>query len=87
MQNKPGAVVQLVRISACHAGGRGFKSRPHRKRISEMRFSFFNFNILYSMLTVNKSSVFPASKQEIFEKNLNILFDNSLAITYIGLEQ
>jgi hypothetical protein len=39
------------------------------------------------MLTVNKSSVFPASKQEIFEKNLNILFDNSLAITYIGLEQ
>ena len=27
-----GAVVQLVRISACHAGGRGFESRPHRKR-------------------------------------------------------
>ena len=25
-----GAVVQLVRISACHAGGRGFESRPHR---------------------------------------------------------
>ena len=27
-----GAVVQLVRISACHAGGRGFESRPHRQR-------------------------------------------------------
>ena len=27
-----GAVVQLVRISACHAGGRGFESRPHRKK-------------------------------------------------------
>ena len=27
-----GAVVQLVRITACHAVGRGFESRPHRKR-------------------------------------------------------
>ena len=25
-----GAVVQLVRIHACHAWGRGFESRPHR---------------------------------------------------------
>ena len=32
--NNPGAVVQLVRISACHAGGRGFESRPHRKASS-----------------------------------------------------
>ncbi len=27
-----GAVVQLVRISACHAGGRGFESRPLRQQ-------------------------------------------------------
>ncbi len=27
---KNGVVVQLVRISACHAEGRGFESRPFR---------------------------------------------------------
>ena len=29
--NETGAVVQLVRIRACHARGRGFESRPHRQ--------------------------------------------------------
>ena len=29
-----GAVVQLVRILACHARVRGFESRPHRKEES-----------------------------------------------------
>ena len=28
---KNGAVVQPVRIQACHAWGRGFESRPHRR--------------------------------------------------------
>lgn len=32
----PGAVVQLVRMPACHAGGREFESRPHRRRERRM---------------------------------------------------
>ena len=30
-RKNPGLVVQLVRIHACHAWGRGFESRPDRK--------------------------------------------------------
>lgn len=32
--NKTGAVVQLVRIRACHARGRGFEPLPHRPSAS-----------------------------------------------------
>ena len=31
-QNKNGALVQLVRIHACHAWGHGFESRTHRNK-------------------------------------------------------
>ncbi len=31
-QEKTGALVQLVRMPACHAGGHEFESRTHRQR-------------------------------------------------------
>lgn len=33
-----GLVVQLVRIRACHARGRGFESRPDRKKYKPCQF-------------------------------------------------
>ena len=39
MQNGP--VVQLVRIHACHAWGRGFESRPDRLRSFTFGEAFF----------------------------------------------
>ena len=44
-----GAVVQLVRIPACHAVGREFESRPHRKKrnfsYGKLRFLQINLHI------------------------------------------
>ncbi len=39
---KRGALVQLVRIHACHAWGHGFESRTHRDNISKpLKVNYF----------------------------------------------
>ncbi len=44
LKQKIGPVVQLVRIHACHAWGRGFESRPDRKKASGYSGAFLFFD-------------------------------------------
>ena len=47
---RTGAVVQLVRIHACHAWGRGFESRPHRRNPETKVSGFFVFRSISATL-------------------------------------
>ena len=41
LYRRDGLVVQLVRMPACHAGGREFESRPDRLEALECKFKGF----------------------------------------------
>ena len=60
--SKNGVVVQLVRIPACHAGGRGFESRPYRKSLGEIQG--FNFR--------KKETRFDSLAQQVEHNTFNV---------------
>jgi putative endonuclease len=69
-----GPVVQLVRIHACHAWGRGFESRPDRKGGHQKEAPFFIMAYFVYILYSNSSKTYYKGftenpKQRLFQHN------------------
>ena len=83
-----GLVVQLVRIPACHAGGREFESRPDRKIVKSFHHKWELFlrscvvNTEFKYLVFNRLYVFqPMRSFSCFKERLFLFIVGSLRFT------
>ena len=77
-----GAVVQLVRILACHARGRGFEPRPHRKRGESAMILLISFRKTipyYNNISADPDNAEEQQKRAALEKTALINSSRCLA--------
>ena len=71
---KNGALVQLVRIHACHAWGHGFESRTHRKKPFSSLRGFFVCASLTKAFLIIIFALLKILKQRVYKTYIIALF-------------
>jgi hypothetical protein len=74
-------VVQLVRMPPCHGGGRGFESRPVRKKARSFEWAFAFFEVVQATWTPFRefeAKLNPASKR--LSKTLSLFCFQNLTL-------